>query len=177
MKTTELTCSECGKAFVKPNKEITRRKKAGKSQFYCTQSCAVKVVNRQTGSPWLKGGKTDKNGRRADVLSPFRWFILRGKARKDKGFCDLTPEYLKEVYESQQGLCPISGQALVVPITTNGFLDGLNPYNASMDRLDNSRGYVIGNIRFVAVMANYARNIFTDQQLIEFCCAVAARHG
>lgn len=44
---------------------------------------------------------------------------------------------------------------------------------ASLDRVDCSLGYVRGNVRFVSVIANYARMNFTDEELVGFCHAVA----
>lgn len=43
---------------------------------------------------------------------------------------------------------------------------------ASMDRLDHKKSYTKNNIRFVSIVANIARNSFSDNQLYEFCKAV-----
>ena len=43
---------------------------------------------------------------------------------------------------------------------------------ASIDRIDNDLGYIEGNVRFVSVMYNYARNNFTDEQVLQFAQAV-----
>lgn len=45
--------------------------------------------------------------------------------------------------------------------------------NASLDRIDNSKGYLKGNVRFVSMMANLARSTFSDNELIRFCKSVA----
>jgi hypothetical protein len=44
-----------------------------------------------------------------------------------------------------------------------------------LDRIDHSKGYIEGNVRFVACIANYARNAFTDEDLQEFCEAVVSK--
>ena len=46
------------------------------------------------------------------------------------------------------------------------------PDQASLDRIDNSKGYVKGNVRFVALIYNYARNGFDDEAVLAFCNAV-----
>lgn len=46
---------------------------------------------------------------------------------------------------------------------------GKNPFQPSLDRIDSERGYEVGNIRIVWLIENYARNNFSDDQLIEFC--------
>jgi hypothetical protein len=51
------------------------------------------------------------------------------------------------------------------------------PYRqASIDRTDSSQGYTPDNIQFVSLMANYAKNAFQEDQLIDFCRAVAKKH-
>ena len=47
----------------------------------------------------------------------------------------------------------------------------------SLDRVDCTKGYVPGNVRFVTVMANYCRNRFEDKDLIGFCREVAKHHS
>lgn len=44
-----------------------------------------------------------------------------------------------------------------------------NPYQASLDRIDNNIGYMKGNIRFVSLIYNYAKNNFTDNDVAKFC--------
>lgn len=113
---------------------------------------------------------------RRDRLTQFRWYIARAVYRKQYGPTDLTAEYLESLWDSQGGTCPFSGQALHLTQSTRGFTVK-DPMNASLDRIDSALGYVRGNVRFVSVMANYARNDFTDEQLREFCAHVVAHAG
>ena len=53
-----------------------------------------------------------------------------------------------------------------------GWVGGPHLRRASLDRIDNSLGYVKGNVRFISIMANYCRNTFEDKDLMEFCEAV-----
>lgn len=43
------------------------------------------------------------------------------------------------------------------------------PFGPSVDRVDNSRGYIKGNIRVTTVMANLARSDFPDQIFLQMC--------
>jgi hypothetical protein len=99
---------------------------------------------------------------------------LRGEYRsKHKKYdCNLTVQYLKQLWEKQKGICPFTGQELILPKNTTKPWEQALPMNASLDRLDNSKGYVEGNVRFIAFMANIARQSFTDEQLIDFCKTV-----
>lgn len=42
------------------------------------------------------------------------------------------------------------------------------PYSPSIDRIDNNRGYVKGNIQIVAQMYNFCKNNYTDKVAIRF---------
>lgn len=165
-----LTCANpaCGRSFEKATGEYNRRLRLGQKQFYCKQACQVVRSGGKGNGRWLIPGN------RLDALTPFRWFVLRARQRAEKkGPTDLTPSYLKELWEKQSGVCPFTGWALLLPDSTNGWKAGAHPKNASLDRVDNDRGYVRGNVRFVSVMANTARGQFSDEELRHFCRAVA----
>jgi len=111
-----------------------------------------------------------------DPLTSFRWFINRAASRAEKlGVGDLTAEYLQQVWKAQLGICPITGWPMYLPVGSRGF-SGKSKRNASLDRTDNSKGYVEGNVRFVCLMANIARSDFTDTDVVEFAHAVAEKH-
>ena len=175
-KTITLTCKKCANPFDKPLKEYTRRTKLGHTSFFCTTSCQVSHSNSTRTDLGFGNVANLRPGRTADDLSPFRWFVGRAMyRRKKKGATNLTAEYLHSVWERQSGHCPFTGWELILPRTTMGWSTN-SPQNASLDRIDNSVGYVCGNVRFVARMANVARGINDDVDLIQFCIAVANNH-
>jgi hypothetical protein len=175
MSRVNIVCKECKKEVAKRTGEVNRRKRLGSSDFYCSRSCANRDGNRK--SP--RGGNTSllvANNRR-DEYTPFRWFLSRVKARPRKGRSDITVEYLKWLWEYQQGICPFTGWLMQLPNSTVGWKEGLVKIkSASLDRYDNSKGYLQGNVRFVSVIANYAKAQFSDQEVMEFCHAVVAKY-
>ena len=102
--------------------------------------------------------------------------IIKNRSYK-KGETDITLEYLKELWEKQNGLCPFTGWNPLLPRSSSYSNDPNSMYRASIDRIDNSKGYVVGNIRFVSVIANYCRNTFTDDQVKLFCESVCKHTG
>jgi hypothetical protein len=100
--------------------------------------------------------------------APFRSYLknIKDSCRKKSKKYRVTLTDLKNLWESQNGICPYTGWKL---IHTNE----LNPNKASVDRIDSAKGYFPGNIQFVALIANYAKSTFTENQLLEFCSAVA----
>lgn len=168
-----LVCSFCRNPFEKKQNEYDRQLRNGRTEFFCSRSCHGQNHNAQHPQ---KGDRDRlKDGRLRDDLSPFRWFMLRVKSRPHKGPSDLTLEYLKSLWEQQQGVCPLTGWALRLPLGVVGWDGRASPDCASLDRIDNSRGYVVGNVRFVAVIANYARSNFSDDDVVRFARAVVAR--
>ena len=58
---------------------------------------------------------------------------------------------------------------MLLPSTTDYKNVTLTIDRASVDRIDSSLGYIPKDIQFVAVIANFAKHIFTEQDLIGFC--------
>ncbi len=181
MKTIQLTCFNCNCLFDRALNQYTRQTKKGITRFFCSLSCNRLKLNEEnppTGN--LNNLKINK----LDELSPFRWFIKTTKQRtksknrpniKFKEF-NLDLEYIKNLWEQQNGICPLTGVKLILPKgtdNTDAWIEK-NPYNASLDRINNDYGYIQGNVRFISEMANYARNTFSDDQLIEFCQQVSS---
>jgi hypothetical protein len=74
----------------------------------------------------------------------------------------LTAEDLLVLWVEQNGRCALTGRIMT---TTRG--QGRMPTNASVDRIDSSRGYKRGNVRLVQLQINLAKGEWTDEQLLE----------
>jgi hypothetical protein len=110
-----------------------------------------------------------------DEFSPFRKF--RNSARKRDKESSITLQDLKSQWEKQKGICPYTGWPMMVFASAiYGLEQKYNPYKASLDRIDSSKGYVPDNIQFVCYMANIAKNQYPESFLVEFCKAVADNH-
>lgn len=139
----KLKCS-CGKEFEREKGELNRSHRLGRLVF-CSCSCSVSHSNKV--SPRLNGILNFKNipGTRSDEYSSFRWFVARAvQRRRLKGESNLTPQYLKQLWEKQNGICPYTGWTLILPPTTLGWTDKQSRMGqerrASLDRIDCSRG-------------------------------------
>lgn len=110
-----------------------------------------------------------------DEYIHFRWFLLRVKQRAKESArknTDIDLKYLKELWESQNGTCPLTGWTMRLPVSSTSGFESTRPENASLDRINNDLGYLKNNVRFVALIVNLAKMKFHDEDVKEFCKAV-----
>jgi hypothetical protein len=175
MKTTNVKCEWCGKMFDKLNKEINRSKKNG-FVHCCSRSCTGSLRNSKMSveywktqyknNPTLKG---HENNRR-DELSPFRHLINSGRAsiKKHKNEFKIDAAYLKEIWDKQDGTCPYTGIKMLLPETSSQKHKINSLRKASLDRIDSTAGYVRGNVEFVCMAINLAKNNKSKKEMLDF---------
>lgn len=77
----------------------------------------------------------------------FRYVDIKGRSRKNNIEFNLTEEYLESIYPAD-GICPLLNIAL----------DWDSPprhdSTPSLDRIDNNKGYIKGNVQWVSWRAN-----------------------
>jgi hypothetical protein len=167
-----LRCPVCENDFERNKKEYNRSQKFGRPS-YCTRSCSGKAHIRNLGEYCGKGRLENLVLRTTDQYTPFRYFLRSIKRREyRKGKSDIDLKYLKALWDTQYGICPFTGWELVLP-EGSSVRKNKSTKRASLDRIDNLKGYVKGNVRFIAIIANYCRNNFSDNELKLFCEAVS----
>lgn len=172
-KLVTVTCDYCGKEFSKPESEYKRNIKLGRHNF-CSRSCCGKHIGELHLPPTqaqLNAMHSIKNfsGNRNDEYTPFRE-ILRVVRNRTKDF-NLDLPYLKQLWESQNGVCPYTHFKLILPTWNN------SPdirYRASLDRIDSSKGYVKGNVQFIATPVNYLKSTMSDEDTKSYLKEIAA---
>lgn len=91
-----------------------------------------------------------------------RLFHRFQKTAKDRGLVwDLTEE---QMYANYDGTCNLTGWSIGISYTDK---------TASLDRIDSSKGYIVGNIQWVHKMVNMTKNVYSQDKFIEMCKAVA----
>ena len=174
MKTTTVNCNNCNIQFEKRNADYNRSQKLSKPHFCCRRCSIISSNQHLTKEQKVNRYKRIqgcKHARTTDELSPFRKVLLKVKMRSSK--CkyentNLDLMYLKKLWDDQQGICPYTGIKMILPKSTseNNNLQSLK--KASLDRIDSSKGYVIGNVEFVCRAINYAKNSFSKKEMREF---------
>jgi len=164
-KSSTVVCYNCGKPFEKAIVEINRTEKKG-GKHYCSRSCCGKSNVLHNFKEYYGVGNPSKliPGNHKDEYTGLREFIRRARQRGKLG--DLSLQDLKEQWEKQDGICPYSGISLKLPQTRK---KQKSFEMASLDRIDSSKPYEKGNIKFVATPINYMKNSMTEEETIDFC--------
>lgn len=118
---------------------------------------------------WVKECRECENKRKDDVAKKrvlnngLEWNItqiLRGinqRSQKYNRECDVDLEFLVDLYNKQEGLCPYSGRKMVFDINS--------PERLSLDRKDSNQGYIKTNVVWCCWQAN---NIKQDLSMEDF---------
>lgn len=158
----ECSCDNCGVVFEKPLSELNRNKNLGRMNF-CTRSCVGKNNTKNFGQRLNNYNISKHSDNSRDKYTGLRALLRRIKNKYHDYDVDL--DYLKEVWDVQN-ICVYTGVELQLP-KWKGINDPL--YTASIDRIESDKGYVKGNIQFISITSNHAKNSMTHEQMIKFC--------
>lgn len=95
------------------------------------------------------------------------------KRAKNHGWdFDLDREYLVKLWNKQNGKCAVSGIEMDIK---SGTLQNKNPYRASLDRINNKKGYVKGNVRFTTHWVNNAKSTWSENIFEDFITNISKK--
>lgn len=98
-------------------------------------------------------------------IPSFLWQRMRSRAKfRDIKF-EVNLEYLWEIFVAQDRRCALSGQII--------FFNQNGETTASLDRIDSSKGYEIGNVQWVHKQINRMKSNLIDRDFYDICATVA----
>lgn len=146
-------------------------------QQTCAQSTAMR---RQCYQRWYNRTQRDPHAERLrQALFRQRnfekWMLSRCKAQAKKINLpfDLDLDWFKA--EMAKGVCSVSGIPFVLPRYQPGARGKRGPWTPSVDRIDNTKGYVKGNARLVIWIYNLAKSDYPEADVTQLCLAVAMK--
>ncbi|RTK96823.1 MAG: hypothetical protein EKK64_02905 [Neisseriaceae bacterium] len=163
----KVYCCICGKEFIRNNSEVLRNKRLGRN-VYCSRKCFSTVSIKNIPKENKKWHHL-KKGSFVDNFSPFRWHY-RNILKRSKEV-SISLQDLKDQWELQKGLCPYTKWPLKNMSSYTNRLEK-TPDRASLDRIDSSKGYIKGNIQFVSLISQYAKNNWNENVIFDFAKAV-----
>lgn len=143
---TEFKC-KCGHIFeARPHDILTGN----------TKSCGcVKLENIHKAK--YKGGK---------YITGLEFAQIRRNAKKRNLEFNITIQDIEEIFEKQNISCAMTGDKLVFnTYTTNG--------DASVDRIDSTKGYYKDNIQIIHKRLNWMKGSCPDEEFINICKKIA----
>lgn len=166
-----VICYQCNNSFDKPVSDIKRNLKIGRQNF-CSRNCSVKyahIVGHYKNSYKTSYKNLPKKLR--DELSPFR--RLLGTCNRRFNDFTLTLIDVKNQWEKQNGVCPYTGIQLSLDTYSAQASVEDKMKQASLDRIDSNRGYVVDNVEFIAMPINYMKHDFPKEVVIDFLKTVS----
>lgn len=135
----------------------------------CGKECVIplRTLNSGTSTGCFECGRIKL---RKFVNGIPQWLITQTKRsakNRDLEF-NLSIEYLAKVFDKQDGICPLTGFKLKFSTAPKKSEET----TASPDRIDNSKGYIEGNVRFVHKIVNKMRNNMSDEEFLKWCRCV-----
>lgn len=98
---------------------------------------------------------------------------IKGQAKRRKICFELTIEYLWDLFVKQNQYCNLSGLLLSFPASCRDRYNG--NYTASLDRIDSTKGYVVGNVQWLHKDINMMKQALTQNKFIEYCNLIVRR--
>lgn len=89
---------------------------------------------------------------------------IKARAKNSEMEFNITAEYIYNLFEKQNKKCRFSGVELIIS-NRDKFLVG----NASLDRIDSTKGYIEGNVQWIHKDLNHMKMALSDKEFIDWC--------
>ena len=160
----EITCPVCGKT--KPYWEFSVAPRSKTGRVWACKECIANKPSDISDTAYRRKYDTEfrekiNESKRKEFRTNINYYIWeRAKLRAQKKGIEFNLEVSDIVIPK---ICPI----LEVPIVIGDKDD--YEYSPSLDRIDNTKGYIKGNIQVISKKANSMKNSASPEELIKFC--------
>lgn len=152
-KTYNCVC-DCGNSVVRTGTSIRRSENS---------SCGCFFKKGTAHHQWTGVGEISSGFWYDHIVKSANGSKLGNKIRKPK---DLTISISEawDIFLKQNKKCALSGIELTFPVTYKD-----KSWTASLDRIDSSKGYILGNVQWVHKDINIMKNKFSQEHFINMC--------
>lgn len=154
---TWLCKCDCGNTKIAPSDHLTRKTFPIKSCGCYRKQRKGPLHNQWQGIGEISGGWWANHVTRE-----------RNQNTRKKVPVTITKEYAWELYLQQNKKCALSGVDIYISNSSNN--------NASIDRIDSSKGYEPGNIQWVHKHVNFMKRTYSQDYFIEMCKKIAEKN-
>jgi hypothetical protein len=149
---------DCGNRTVRTGTSMKRSKNS---------SCGCFSVKGKLNRLWKGAGEISGEFWWSHIVRSANGSKNNNQTRKPKELT-ITIEEAWELFVKQDRKCALSGLELKFPTKWKD-----RSWTASLDRIDSSKGYVLGNVQWVHKDVNIMKNKFDNQYFIEMCKKIA----
>jgi hypothetical protein len=128
-----------------------------------TRSCGCIRV-----TPMIRYGPENRDWEGHGEISKTFYSRIKRTAKLRKLRFNVTIEYLWNLFIKQNRLCVYTGNKLLMPINVRQLRGENNEDIASLDRINNDNGYIIGNVQWVCKRVNYMKHTMTHEYFISW---------
>ena len=168
---SDLIGKQIGELFVIRRAEEVETNQG--TMWECKCSCGNTKIIRGSSLTTKNATSCGCKWRRAsyEEISGSYWWGLKRNAQKRKFAFEVTQQEMWELFLKQNRQCALSDAEI-------GFGKGLNRngQTASLDRIDSSKGYVIGNVRWVHKTVNQMKWDLSDESFFQWVHRVAMKY-
>lgn len=149
--------------------ELFGSDKRGRLRWLCKCVCGIKKdvdgtslrIGQSTGCRSCSNKDLSDSHLASQVL-----YTSRSNAKKRNLKHNLSKEYIWQLFINQNKRCALSNIELVL-INNSGS-------TASLDRIDNTKGYIEGNVQWVHTNINRMKSDFKQDEFVALCKQVAS---
>lgn len=144
----------------------------GHLMYRCQCECGkiknIHGTHLREGNTVSCGCKNKVCGITGDMWYKITSMKVHNRIKRNNLEFNVTKEYLNDLFSKQGGKCNLSGLDITFPKSWND-----KTYTASLDRVDSSIGYIVGNVQWVHKHINVMKNIYPQDMFIYMCNQVA----
>lgn len=128
------------------------------------QGCCKLCQHEKTKKYYEKGG--------IDIFLKKIFKYLKRNAEIRKIPVEITEEYLRYLYKTQNGKCALSGIEMTYDSYVTHSNRVKNIHNISPDRIDSKKGYIEGNVQLVCNIVNIMKWDFSQEDFVNMCSKI-----
>lgn len=127
-----------------------------------TSSCGCRQKPRGKGNHAWRGHED---------IPGARWYGIQREAKNRNLEFNISIEQIWELFIRQNKKCALSGKDLTFCTRAQGSM------NASLDRIDSSKGYILDNVQWVDKRVNWIKRNLKEEEFIQICKDIAKRQS
>lgn len=150
----------------------------GRTMVECRCDCGVQKIlpisrilkghYKSCGCLRHRSGKYSPTFKGYEELNGTLWNQIKSNSLRRGHFFRLSLKKAWDIFINQNRKCALSGMDLKF-----GNRNSTEETTASLDRIDSSKGYVVGNVQWVHKNINWMKQDFSQSDFIKYCKMIA----